>query len=330
MGTMLRTTWGQLDATTLSDFSKVLTENITSNKFLLWALGQQGGITTRSGGKTIVEPIILDESPNTAWISELGTLNMTKSEGITAAEYAWKILSDTMTLSGLEMFQNSGPNGMIDLWNAKGKQMGISMRNALNAALFSDGSANGGTALIGLLAAIENGDTWTTYGTIDSNANTNWRNQFVDTATYSTSTNFLDGLRQLHMLCTAGGDMPDIGIMTQTLYQYFLSLLEAQQQFVRVPSDENVARAGFQNIVYMGVPHSWDTDMLPNTSGDDSQGLVLLNLDYLKLVFGEGFEFAMGEPVEPDNQFTTSVKCIALCNLVVSNRRRQGRDDYQS
>lgn len=34
-GTMLRTTWGQVDATSLSDFSRVLTDNITGNQVIL-------------------------------------------------------------------------------------------------------------------------------------------------------------------------------------------------------------------------------------------------------------------------------------------------------
>lgn len=295
-------------------------------------LSKLGGIVTREG-KTIVEPLIIEDNASVHWYSGYDPLDMTNNEGITSAEYAWKQLAGVAQLSGLEKFQNTGSGQIIDLMDAKGKQLGLTMRRKVNQAFPSDGSADGGKALVGLLAAVENGDTFVTYGTIDSNAVTNWRNQWLDGGAYSTSTNFLDGLRQIILLCTAGTDRPHLGVMTRTLYQFFLGLLEAKEQFIRVSTDEDMAHAGFANIVYMGVPMTWDEDMLPNVSTgstDDAQGLVVLNLDYAKFVMGKDYEFSFTEPITPDNQDSESWKCLTYCNLVLSNRRRQGRVNYDT
>jgi hypothetical protein len=316
----------------MSDFSRALTDNITSNQVILWMLSQLGGIVPR-GGKTIVEPLIIDDNASVHWYSGYDPLDMTNNEGITSAEYAWKQLAGVAQLSGIEKAQNAGSTQLIDLMDAKGKQLGLSMRRAVNQAIPSDGSADGGKALVGLLSAVENGDTFTTYGTIDSATTTNWQNQWLDGGAYSTSTNFLDGLRRIIMLCSAGTDRPHLGITTQTLYAYFLSLLEAKEQFIRVATDEWMANAGFENIVYMGVPITWDENMLPNTttgSTDDAQGLVVLNLDYAKLVIMNDYEFSFTEPQSPNNQDAESWKCLLYTNLVLSNRRRQGRVNYDT
>jgi hypothetical protein len=252
---------------------------------------------------------------------------MTNTQGITVAEYAWKQVAGVMQLSGLERFQNQGTTQIFDLWTAKGQQLAISMRNAVNAMLFSDGSGGGGKDIIGLLAAVENGDAWATYGTIDSNANTAWRNAFVDAADYHTATNLTNGLRTLINSCTGGNDRPHLLVGTQTIHEAFEATLTVNERYERMYSDQTMADAGFVNLLIKGIPFVWDADMLPNTTGDDAQGVVALNLNYMKFVMGEGYDFSFTDPVTPDDQDAQSVKCLLYGNLVLANRRRQGRMD---
>ena len=140
-GTMLRTTWAQVDATSLTDFSRVLTDNITSNQVVLWMLGQLGGIVTRQG-KTIFEPIMLDDAASAKWYSGYDPLDMTRTDVATGAEYAFKQLAGVEQISGFEKFQNSGPGQIIDLWDAMGQRLAITMKRKVNQALPADGSAS--------------------------------------------------------------------------------------------------------------------------------------------------------------------------------------------
>lgn len=352
-GTMLRTTWGQVDATSLSDFSNALTDNITGNQVALWLLGQKGGIVSRRG-KTIVEQLMIEDAASAAWFSGYDPLDMTVTEAATAAEYAWKQLAGTAQLSGIEMFQNSGPGGMIDLWDALGQQLAITLRKRVNTAIPADGTANGGKQLIGWQTAIPFDPTNDTYGTLSSASNTNWRNFYCVSATTgevaltgsATSgpdagdatngvTNLFNGLREGNVACTAGGDTLDVVVMTKKLYLKLLQGLESKEQIVREVTsvDQAMANAGFKNTVYMGTPHTWDDDMTPNTSASGSasagQGCVGLNLDYCKLVFGEGYEFAFSDPIQPDNQDATSVKCLTITQWIMSNRRRHFRINFE-
>ncbi|HKX29358.1 MAG TPA: phage major capsid protein [Blastocatellia bacterium] len=326
---MLFTSVNETVATTLKNYSGLLTDNITTNQVVLWWLGKLGGIETRNGGLCIAESIIGEDNASVQSYSGADPLNTTASEAATQAEYEWKQVAGVTQITGLQQFQNSaGPTQIVNLWNGKMMQLATTMRRRVNTMLYSDGSGNNNKDIMGALAAIENGDNWSTYGQIDSNANTWWRNVFVDAPNYTASTNFLDGVRSLVVKCTAGPDAPHLITTTQLLYLYFLSLLEQKEQFIRVDGDEEMARAGFKHFTYMGIPVVWDEDMLPNTTGDDAQGMVAWNLNYAKFVIGEGRDFAFTDPVTPDDQDLESVKCLLIANLALTNRRRQGRADF--
>jgi len=351
---MLSTTWTQVDSTSLSDFSTALTDNITGNQVVLWLLGQKGGIVTKQG-KTIVQQLMIEDAASAEWFSRYDPLNMTRVEAATSAEYAWKQLAGTAQISGFEKFQNGGPNGMIDLWDALGQQLAITLRKRVNTALPADGSANGGKQLIGWQTAIPFDPTNDTYGTLPSASNPNWRNFYCVSATTgelalsgtATSgpdagdptngvTNLFNGLREGNIACSVGGmDSLDVVVMTKKLYLTMLRGLEDKERIVREVTtvDQAMANAGFKNVVYMGTPHTWDEDMQPNTNAAGSatagQGCVGLNLDYAKLVFGEGYEFTFSDPVSPDNQDVTSIKCLTIAQWIMSNRRRHFRINFE-
>jgi hypothetical protein len=361
-GTMLRTTWAQVDATSLTDFSRVLTDNITSNQVVLWMLGQLGGIVTRQG-KTIFEPIMLDDAASAKWYSGYDPLDMTRTEVATGAEYAFKQLAGVEQISGFEKFQNSGPGQIIDLWDAMGQRLAITMKRKVNQALPADGSADGGKALIGYQSGLPFDPQTGVYGTLDRALNPTWRNQYFggggvgqfgigtgtaagvaninDATVVGNSTqgviNLFSGLRGMIVACMAGSDSPHLVVMVRQAYLKLLDGLEQKQQIVRGPdsTDAALGQAGFKNVVYMGVPHVWDEDMLPNTSvvvGSVSNtagfGCVALNLDYAKMVFGEGYEFTFTDPIQPDNQDSASIKCLMYGNVVFSNLRRQARANF--
>ncbi len=337
---MLDTSFNRVVATSLKGYSRVITDNITSKQVLLWKLGQMGGIETRPGASSIVEPIISAVNSTVASYSGFDPLNTTVQSGIEAAEYPWKQVAGTTGLSGIEKFKNSGAaTQVINLWDAVGKQLSISMRKSVSTMLFGDGTSNGGKDLDGLLVAVENGDAWSTYGQIDSNATSNWRNQFIDVAGIDSGGSpaaaelalFRAGMTSLVNACTGGGDRPHLIITTQTLHEYWENrILIPNEHYERREADANLVQSGWENFIFKGVPVCWDEDMLPNTTGDDGQGMVALNLNYLKFVMGEGYDFTFTDPIRPDNQDAETVQCLFYGNLILSNRRRQGRADFDT
>ena len=334
---MLDTVHNRITASTLKGFSGKLTDNITGNQPVLWKLGQLGGIVTRGGGSSIAESIILADNQSVHWYSGSDPLDTTASD-LTFAEVGWKQLAGIASITGIEKFKNSSqPERIFDLWDGLGKQLAITMRKKTNEALFSDGSADGGKALTGFLLAVENGDAWSTYAEIDSNAVTNWRNQFIDVGVVGGAVDatkiatFRRGMTQLVNSCLGGGDRPHLIVMVRGLMEFWeTNILQAQEHYERVSSDEDLVRNGFENYVFKGVPALWDENMLPNGTGDDQAGMIALNLDYCKLVLGENFEYSFSDVIRPDNQDLESVQCLMYGNIVLSNRRRQGRADFDS
>jgi len=333
---MLDTTFNRVIATSLKGYSQVITDNITTNQVILWKLAQMGGIETRSGATSIVEPVIIDDNISVQSYSAFDPLNTTLSAGITAAEQAWKQIAGVAAISGIEKFKNSGQaTQIINLWDAIGKQLSLSMRRTVSAQLFNDGSANSGKDLTGLLAAVQLGPTWNIYEEIDSNAITNWRNFYLNggnlTSGGATEIALLRaGWTSLVNAGLGGSDRPDLMITTQNVHEFWeTKVLQPIENYERTQTNDDMARAGFVNFVFKGVPVVWDRDMLPNTTGSENRGTVALNLDYLKFVMGEGYDFTFTDPVRPDNQDAESVQCLLYANLVISNRRRQGRVNFQ-
>src|SRR5262245_2282017 len=333
---MLDTTFNRVIATSLKGYSQFITDNITTNQVILWKLAQMGGIETRSGATSIVEPVIIDDNISVQSYSAFDPLNTTLSAGITAAEQAWKQIAGVAAISGIEKFKNSGQaTQIINLWDAIGKQLSLSMRRTVSAQLFNDGSANSGKDLTGLLAAVQLGPTWNIYEEIDSNAITNWRNFYLNggnlTSGGATEIALLRaGWTSLVNAGLGGSDRPDLMITTQNVHEFWeTKVLQPIENYERTQTNDDMARAGFVNFVFKGVPVVWDRDMLPNTTGSENRGTVALNLDYLKFVMGEGYDFTFTDPVRPDNQDAESVQCLLYANLVISNRRRQGRVNFQ-
>ena len=333
---MLDTTFNRVIATSLKGYSQVITDNITTNQVILWKLAQMGGIETRSGATSIVEPVIIDDNISVQSYSAFDPLNTTLSAGITAAEQAWKQIAGVAAISGIEKFKNSGQaTQIINLWDAIGKQLSLSMRRTVSAQLFNDGSANSGKDLTGLLAAVQLGPTWNIYEEIDSNDITNWRNFYLNggnlTSGGATEIALLRaGWTSLVNAGLGGSDRPDLMITTQNVHEFWeTKVLQPIENYERTQTNDDMARAGFVNFVFKGVPVVWDRDMLPNTTGSENRGTVALNLDYLKFVMGEGYDFTFTDPIRPDNQDAESVQCLLYANLVISNRRRQGRVNFQ-
>lgn len=334
---MLDTSFTRVIATSLKNYSKRVTDNVVLNQVLLWKLAQVGGIEYRNGGTSLVEPLILTDNETVQSYAGFDPINMTNPTGPTAAEYAWKELGGSTGISGIEKFKNGNDAlRIVDLWDVMGQNLEDSMRRVTNAQLFSDGTGNSGKDLTGLLLAVENGDAWSTYGEIDSNVVTNWRNQFRDIGDISAGDAAAIALLRLGMTqlvndCTFGGgkDYPNLIIMTKAIHEFWetKSLVPNEHYDRTAQFDSDMARQGFTNFIFKGIPVCWDINMLPNVSGDDGSGILCLNTNYIKFVMGKDMDFKFTDPQRPDNQDAETILCLLYAQLVTSRRKSQGRAD---
>lgn len=296
-------------STTLANYRDKLTDNVFTARPLTYWLSDKGRIRTESGGTKIVEQLIYGQNDTVKSYSGYETLSLTPQEGISAAEYDWKQYGASIAISGIEEAKNNGEHAIINLLEAKIMQAEESMREGFNQMFFADGTGNGGKNWNGLGNLVESGNN---VGGIDSAlaGNEFWRSYEENTA---------EALSLLKMATaynsvSVGNDHPDVILTTQTLFEKYESLLQPQLRY----TDTKTADAGFQNLLFKSAPIMYDVHAPAGT-------MYFLNSKYLKLVGHTDKWFAQTEFVRPENQDARFALIMCYGNLVVSNRKKQGK-----
>jgi len=112
-------------------------------------------------------------------------LNIAPDSPISAAQYKIAQYADSVTMSGLEMLQNSSKEAIIDLLDGRMQVSEARLLNRISGDLYGDGTGNGGKNIDGLAAAISTSPSTGTYGGINRSNWTFWRNQVTTGATSS-------------------------------------------------------------------------------------------------------------------------------------------------
>ena len=116
------------------------------NNAILQRLDQKGNIKPFSGGNVILQEIMYnDPSTNNAnSYSGYEVLNISPDSPISAAQYSITQYADSVTMSGLEMLQNSSKEAIIDLLDGRMQVSEARLLNRISGDLYLDGTGNGG------------------------------------------------------------------------------------------------------------------------------------------------------------------------------------------
>lgn len=315
--------------TSLMNYMKTLFEQVVTNNFLYHRLFTKGRIETMDGGERIVVPLLYELNDTVKFYSAYQNLDVGPQDGMAPANYQWKQLSGSISISRLEERQNAGKNKIMDLLNAKMEQLRISLAEKLGRIMYADGSEDSDQAFLGLDALIEAGSN-STLGGIDSSANTWWRNQQLSVGDFdapAAGSDTIDGqtwMRQLYNSCTKGNQQPTIGLTYVTTFEEYEAALTANQRFV----DTDTASHGFQNLRFKNAIVSWDQDYIIGTDGIGSPGSIghfyFINDQYLKVILDSGTNFINTPFIRPHNQDARTSQILVMGNMVVTNRQRHG------
>jgi hypothetical protein len=122
------------------------------------------------------------------------------------------------------------------------------MANLVAAGLYSDGTADGGKQITGLLVAVAKVPTSGVYGGIDRNTWTFWQNQTAISAG-ATAANIQQRMNGLYAKCVRGSDHPDLIMMDNAYWALFMQSLQTIQRF----NESKMANLGFPSIQYMNA-----------------------------------------------------------------------------
>jgi hypothetical protein len=124
------------------------------------------------------------------------------------------------------------------------------MVNQLAQSIYSDGLGSGGKEVTGLNAAVPSDPTTGTYGGINRATWTFWRSKLYDFSANSvtaSATTIQPALNKLWSSLVRGTDRPDLIVLDNNYWTFYMSSLQAQQRFTS-PETGNL---GFPSLKFM-------------------------------------------------------------------------------
>lgn len=263
-------------ATTIESRSKSIKDNVTKNNALLAQLKAKGRIRSFSGGSQIFEELSFQENGNFGWYSGYDLLSVGAQDVLSAASYSIKQAAVPVVISGLEMLQNAGKEGLIDLLESRISVAEATMANQLSSSIYSDGTGSGGKQITGLAAAVSTSPTSGTYGGIDRSVWAFWRNQATAAGHAASASTIQGDMNTMWASLVRGKDRPKLIVTDNIPWSAYMASLQAIQRF----TSQDSANLGFPSVKFM------DADVvLDGAIGGfcPTKTMYFLNPDYLFL-----------------------------------------------
>ena len=307
----------QLLTTTLDNYKSEITSNILDNHPLLNRLKAKGNIIKASGGATFQEKISYAENGTVQSQGEYDTFNTTPQDNLSTATFTQKVITGTITMTDLEMKQNSGKEAFINLAEAKKKVLMESLKNYLGAQIYGDGTGSGGKDIGGLQLLIADAPTTGTVGAINRANYAVWQNKLydfsVESATASSST-IQAAFNTLWSRCQAqAGALPVLIAADEVYFGFFESSLQSVQRI----TDPAIGALGFSSYKYKNADVFYDPEC-------PASHAYFINTNHVFLKYLGKDLLEVGETMRPVNQNAYVTPIVFTGNMTIDNARVHG------
>lgn len=308
---------GELVATTLRNRTKELADNISLNIPLLYFMQKKGNVRPFDGGRDIVEELMYAENANQMWFTGWQTLDVSPNDMFDAATFDIKQCHGAVSINGLEEIQNAGKERIINLIAKRIEVAKITQRNAIAAAMYSDGTNSLQPGGLKYLVA-DDPTASATIGGIAQNTYSFWRNKVTTNA--ASATTILAAMLNLYLKCTRMTDKPNVIVSDLTYYTAFQGALTPNQRF----TDAETANAGFENVKFQSTPVIYDELCPSGVSTAANARMYMINTDYLAMRPHSDVFMKPKREKESINQDGYIVPVFSALNFTCSNRALQG------
>ena len=273
-------------ATNIQSRTGELADNVTNNNALLRRLKERGNVMTFSGGNVILQEIMYNDAAtdNTNSYSGYEVLNVSQNSPISAAQFSITQYAAAISISGLEMIQNSGKEAIIDLLDGRMSVAEAQLANRISGDIYLDGTGNSGKNITGLGAAVPDAPSTGTYGGINRVSFSFWRSAkfsgVTDGGSAVSASNIQSYMDALAVQLIRGTDKPDLIVCDNNYYKLYLQSLQSIQ---RISDGGNSAvGAGFASLKYYGAGMASDV-ILDGGIGNDATAnhMWFLNTKYM-------------------------------------------------
>jgi hypothetical protein len=273
-------------ATNIQSRTGELADNVTNNNALLRRLKERGNVKTFSGGNLILQEIMYNDSAtnNTNSYSGYEVLNVSQNSPISAAQFSITQYASAVSISGLEMIQNSGKEAIIDLLDGRMSVAEAQLANRISGDIYLDGTGNSGKNITGLGAAIPDAPSSGTYGGINRATFTFWQSVAYSGVTNGgaavSASNIQAYMDALAVQLIRGTDKPDLIVCDNNYYKLYLQSLQSIQRIT--DGGNSSAGAGFASLKYYGAGMASDV-ILDGGIGNDATAnhMWFLNTKYM-------------------------------------------------
>lgn len=280
-------------------------------------------VKKKSGGARIGTGVINAKNTTARSYRDLDVLPTTRQQMATKAWYDWKQAAVTVSISGLEMKTNNGPEEVLDLYDERIDHAVMSLDDALNTMFWADGTGNDSKDLLGLRAIVSSTPTTGTLAEINRANETYWRNKQRTGGSFASQ-----GIADLRALRVSTSNnvprgQPTVHFTTPDIYNYYEAIMEPRERFIR---DYRASKGAFQSadagfvdgsLTFHGAPVRWD-DACP------SGNWYMLNFNFLSLVVHTEADFRPTDRIPLHDQDAWLVHILFMGELVCSNPRFQG------
>ena len=273
-------------ATNIQSRTGELADNVTNNNALLRRLKERGNVKTFSGGNVILQEIMYTDSAtdNTNSYSGYEVLNVSQNSPISAAQFSITQYAAAVSISGLEMIQNSGKEAIIDLLDGRMMVAEAQLANRISQDIYLDGTGNSGKNITGLAAAVPDAPSSGTYGGINRATWSFWRSVAYSGVTDGTAavsaSNIQKYMDAVAVQLIRGTDKPDLIVCDNNYYSLYLQSLQAIQRIT--DGGNSGVGAGFASLKYYGAGMASDV-VLDGGIGNDATAnhMWFLNTKYM-------------------------------------------------
>lgn len=314
---MANPNWGEVATATLEHRRKKIADAISKNNILYFEMRRRKAIKTIGGGRTIITPIMVgDENANFQWYNGRETLNVAGQEVLTEAEYPWKQYACGVSMSGLEMMQNDGPEQVINMMTTRISHAEKTITNQMHRSAHGDGTNFAGKEFGGL-ALLVGEVAGATVGGINSGTDTWWDNARSTGGGAPTTAAIYGDMLDLYLQICRGTDKPNLVTADNLWFSTYSQSLQSQERFM----NQNMASAGFTNIMFHTVPVVADGGL----GGFHPDGMRFLNMSTIELIMHKKRNnVVLGGPRRPLTEDSDTVILAGMGNFVMNNRMLNG------
>lgn len=302
-----------------------ITDNVYRSNVLFFRLYRAAKRMTQ-GGTQIEAPLMYSKMAAGGPYQGLDLLDISPTDSIKNGAWDWKQYYVPVSVDGLTLIKTDQPEAVANFLTQYFAQAEMEMADLLGIGLFTDGTTNT-KHLDGLKGAVDDGTVLTTYGGLSRTTNTWWKSQMDTTAYTSGGTPLsLSKLQAMFGSTQEGGRHSTLIVSQQLGYNIYWNLNTSGQRFPAEPMghDEQLAQAGFTNLLFNGVP--WVADShVPNGSGGSSTEIYFLNEDYFYFCVSPRADFYLEDFQVPVNQDAMVAKLFWAGNVLLTNAARQGK-----